>query len=104
MSDLISREDAINEIFDTTTVSDDPDMLKAHIIANIKAMPSEDAPSVIRCKDCKHYGVVEYEGDVCHFCRELEYTTREPDDYCSWAEEGENDYQRKLKEKEASHD
>ena len=68
-TDAVSRED--------TVTLNSPISIQAEMVA------------VVRCKDCKHYGVMKFEGDECHFCRELEYTTREPDDFCSWAERRE---------------
>ena len=63
-------------------------------IAELEAQ-LEESGKVIRCKDCRHYGaMVGLKGAVTYFCGALEYTTREPDDFCSWAEEGENAWQR----------
>ena len=66
LSVAVSRED--------TVTLNSPISIQAEMVA------------VVRCKDCKHYGVMKFEGDECHFCRELEYTTREPHDFCSWGE------------------
>ena len=104
MSDLINRDEAIQAILDTMTLSDDLDTIKWHMRDSLKAVPSEETPGVIKCKDCVYYGT-SFGGVECGgYCMKLEYTSRDPHDFCSWAEEGENDYQRKLKEKEASDD
>jgi hypothetical protein len=96
MSDLINRDDAIQAILDTITLSDDLDTIKWHMIDSLKEVESADPPGFIRCKDCKHFST-SFRGVECGgYCRMLEYTSREPDDFCSWAEEGENDYQRRM--------
>lgn len=41
-----------------------------------------DAVPVIRCKDCKHYG-------VWYFAKCPVRNVRSPDDFCSWAERKE---------------
>lgn len=47
--------------------------------------PTVDAVEVVRCKDCKHYGVT-IAGEFMQMCRKLEYTHHEEDDFCSWGE------------------
>lgn len=46
--------------------------------------PTVDAVSVVRCKDCVSYGT-SIAGVPCQgYCKQLEYTTRKDDDFCSW--------------------
>lgn len=89
MSDLIRRDDAIEAILDTMTLSDDLDTIKWHMLDSLKEVPSEETPGVIKCKDCKHYGTMRWGLDIGGYCSKLEYTSREPHDFCSMAERKE---------------
>ena len=53
------------------------------IIARIKTMPTADAVSVVRCKECKH------KDDIVNYCYENDRNIK-ADDFCSYGErEGE---------------
>ena len=52
-------------------------------IARIKTMPTADAVSVVRCKECKH------KDDIVNYCYENDRNIK-ADDFCSYGErEGE---------------
>ena len=76
MSDLISREEAINAFQNELCKTDEHDMVYAigfgGIERIINKLPSIDAVPVIRCKDCKHRPSgtganhdLEFPDDVC---------------------------------------
>ena len=85
MSDLISRRAAIKAIEDLPNCyngySDTYD--KAYIIGMLEEVPTIDAVSVVRCKECKHFVISE---GVCS----LLSNNYEPpvycgdEDFCSW--------------------
>ena len=53
------------------------------IICYIKTMPTIDAESVVRCKECKH------KDDIVNYCYENDRNIK-ADDFCSYGErEGE---------------
>lgn len=82
MSDLISRQAAIDSI-DRTGLDDDE---KDTAIRVIQELPSAQ-PEVIRCKDCEHWDTT-WESDYApnyHFCPMLGRMS-EGDFYCSDAE------------------
>lgn len=106
MSDLISREDAVNEIHkyffeeinkipctkdeDGYEVYTDMPTVNSLFVCNkelskrIKALLSAEAVEVVRCKDCKHRdekcGMGEH-----RWCEILEMSTA-PNDFCSCGE------------------
>ena len=49
---------------------------------DIMEQPTVDAVLVVRCKDCKYYG-------VGYFAKCPVRNVRSPDDFCSWAERRE---------------
>ena len=63
------------------------DWKTAHEIANIvKYAPTVDAVQVIRCKDCKHYAILE-DGSNELICDHKDgCMTPKPDGFCNYAE------------------
>lgn len=53
---------------------------------DVEAEPTVDAVPVIRCKDCKHYYVLN---EVRGNCSEYNFVEKIPIDFCSWAERKE---------------
>ena len=80
--------------------------LNAEACKQIKQMPTIDAVSVIRCRECKHFDAERYEEHTpygftneCWACwcnRFSDYDAGDlyevnTDDYCAWAERREDD-------------
>lgn len=85
----------IADILDTFNVPVG-DRMAERLIRAIDALPTEDAVEVVRCKDCKHFGMYEF-GDGSDgaqpACLTIEYdgfvrfaTSVEPDHFCSHGE------------------
>ena len=54
----------------------------------IEALPTIDAVPVVRCKDCKWWGLSEYNTFGIHVCKKFS-GVRGESDYCSRAERSE---------------
>ena len=86
MSDLISRQAAIDALYDWSehSMTDAEAWHIKQVIGDIKSLPSAQ-PEIIRCKDCKHWDGV----DTCDvidapvwdndFCSMVERRTDEAD-------------------------
>ena len=65
------------------------------IIARIKTMPTADAVSVVRCRECKHNPKYtdDYMYGRCVFCCEDDYYAGTPSDdfYCGFGERKESE-------------
>lgn len=85
-------EELLEEVYVETTT---PYISNRRLKAIQYAIAILEKDTKIKCKDCKHFGIMRCGVDVGGYCMKLEYTTREPNDFCSWAEEGDNEYQRK---------
>ena len=94
MDDLISRKEAIETakkmyVACDTNIIDDYEKLMEEAL---KVLPSAE-PQIIRCKDCKYYGVertIAF-GFYFHVCELLKSTPiRHDDDFCSRAERRED--------------
>ena len=93
MSDLISRQDAIEVIEEMqmpimrSMFPEEQFVFKgmSEALSAIKDLPSAQ-PEIVRCKDCKHYKAYEYTGKLaCHYV--IGGTVeKKPDDFCSRAE------------------
>ena len=79
-TDLISREDAINA-FDENYV-----YYKKGIRYRLEQVPSAE-PTVIRCKDCKHFDPDGANTDGWGWCNKNDSDWR-VDDFCSWGKRG----------------
>lgn len=71
MDDLISRSTLLEELSKGTIITDDLYGMgimagNDHAMKKIKETPAVDAVEVVRCKNCKHNGVL----DVCPMCFE----------------------------------
>ena len=93
MSDLISRQDAIEAICNEILYFSDMELAEAYDIAKkaVADIPSAQ-PEIIRCKDCKnrfivntcpHSGYFIYNGQVEVYCNARD------DDFCSRGERKE---------------
>lgn len=55
-------------------------------------LQKKDCPNVVRCKDCKHCGVLEHNGK--RYCKKpmgcLGCTPTEPENFCSYGERKDN--------------
>ena len=58
MTEYITKEQAIEEVWDAFTSRDDPDLGRV-IEENIERLPAADVVEVVRCKDCRHKQVDE---------------------------------------------
>ena len=54
MTEYITKEQAIDEVWDAFMSHDDPDLGRV-IEENIKRLPAADVAEVVRCKDCKDF-------------------------------------------------
>lgn len=90
MDDYISREEAIAIYDDDEYATPEYHVPIPVIIQNLKDLPSVDAVKVIRCKDCRYYSNGECESvemwqNLCGETTEVEYISRYPNDFCSYA-------------------
>lgn len=53
MTEYITKEQAIDEVWDAFMSHDDPDLGRV-IEENIKRLPAADVVEVVRCKDCEY--------------------------------------------------
>ena len=106
MSDLISRQDAIDAIRKNVSKSETEDSLCFNLglgVAEkvVESLPSAEAVEVVRCGECKNRGsdacpmffeewftIDEGDGYVDDDYREHDYTTDEG--YCHWGERRED--------------
>ena len=112
MAEYINRELLLKDLETSIVVSGRNDVAPLElrgvhkVINRIKAMPTEDAVPVVRCKDCKHSRELERNCEInrnayrhCAIYRGeeenvwvkykryyKEYSIVEPDDYCSYGE------------------
>ena len=63
--------------------------MKEYIVTEHPDFPYEEPKpqELIRCKDCKHYYVLN---EVRGNCSEYNFVEKIPIDYCSWAERKDN--------------
>lgn len=54
MTEYITKEQAIDEVWDAFTSRDDPDLGRV-IEENIERLPAADVVEVVRCKDCRYF-------------------------------------------------
>lgn len=96
MSDLISRQAAIEALIDAGIVNydatgDGNGMI--HAINVIKGLPSAE-PEIIQCRDCKYWAADDDDDERAMYCEQEILPTilaRTGDGYCSFAERKEND-------------
>ena len=86
MTEYITKEQAIDEVWDAFTSRDDPDLGRV-IEENIKRLPAADVAEVVRCKDCKDFrpwGGQSKLGDcMVYVCDGENPFTMEETDFCS---------------------
>lgn len=98
IDDLISRQAAIDAIlqrldalkglrFGTSTFRDGLADGYARIMSDLQYLPSAQ-PEIIRCKDCKHWGIHKWLN--IPWCREL-HIDRGAEDFCSTPKRREDD-------------
>lgn len=54
MPEYITKEQAIDEVWDAFTSRDDPDLGRV-IEENIERLPAADVVEIVRCEDCVYY-------------------------------------------------
>lgn len=87
MSDLISRQDAIDAVERAKTArTEDGEIFCAKINAqmNIQLLPSAE-PEVVRCKDCKHWNITSDGFGECEITDRQFFSI----EYCSFGERKE---------------
>ena len=84
MSDLISRQAAIDTTWEDPSYTDPLNVL-SEVRDRIKALPAAQ-PEIIRCKDCIYY---RQEIDMCDEPYSTAHNVVHEDDYCSKAERKE---------------
>ena len=86
MTEYITKEQAINEVWDAFTSRDDPDLGRV-IEENIERLPAADVVEVVRCKDCadfRPWGGQSKLGDcMVYVCDGENPFTMEETDFCS---------------------
>ena len=104
MNDLISRSallKAFENNIDTDVCQEDADYQYLWgfswetVESAIQAAPAVDAVEVVRCKDCKHYGLgacLKIYSDGAASVYAWQY--RKPDDFCSYGERRADDADR----------
>lgn len=97
MTEYITKEQAIDEVWDAFTSRDDPDLGRV-IEENIERLPAADVVEVVRCKDCRYFTPqAGWGGGQCSYLEdkfELPEVLIFDDDYCSDGERkdgGESD-------------
>lgn len=97
MTEYITKEQAIDEVWDAFTSRDDPDLGRV-IEENIERLPAADVVEVVRCKDCRYFTPqAGWGGGQCSYLEdkfELSEVLMFDDDYCSDGERkdgGESD-------------
>ena len=97
MTEYITKEQAIGEVWDAFTSRDDPDLGRV-IEENIERLPAADVVEVVRCKDCRYFTPqAGWGGGQCSYLEdkfELSEVLMFDDDYCSDGERkdgGESD-------------
>lgn len=100
MTEYITKEQAIDEVWDAFTMRDDPDLGRV-IEENIERLLAADVVEVVRCKDCEHMRTISGEGwridTELYYCGENEILVS-PVGYCSDGKRkdgGESDDQTK---------
>lgn len=94
MTDLISRQDALDAIKVSMNIwSSMPEWREHKIIECLEELPSAQ-PEIIRCKDCKHIQRCRSEESAKKFgqiyeCARNVFDSPKPEDYCSWSERRE---------------
>ena len=86
MPEYITKEQAIDEVWDAFTSRDDPDLGRV-IEENIERLPAADVVEVVRCKDCadfRPWGGQSKLGDcMVYVCDGENPFTMEETDFCS---------------------
>ena len=86
MTEYITKEQAIDEVWDAFMSHDDPDLGRV-IEENIKQLPAADVVEVVRCKDCadfRPWGGQSKLGDcMVYVCDGENPFTMEETDFCS---------------------
>ena len=86
MTEYITKEQAIDEVWDAFTSRDDPDLGRV-IEENIERLPAADVVEVVRCKDCadfRPWGGQSKLGDcMVYVCDGENPFTMEETDFCS---------------------
>ena len=96
MSDLIKRDDAIREVsepFDEYMWDGVLHPIR-YIVSALKAVPSVDAVSVVRCKECKYYAehnelYINAPTNCVKHSTINHYVAVNADDFCSYGERSE---------------
>ena len=90
MSDLISRQAAIDEIKEIYEWHDN--VTKERIIEHFKRLPSaEPEQRWISCGDCKHYKIDHPRANGYHCCYRMHSIfPMKPDDFCSYGDRRED--------------
>ena len=86
-SDLISRQDAENEICEVIMKEFDVPPTRAYEVSEkvLEALPSAEKTETVQCKDCKHY----QNDHICQYFSRFGTIETNPDDYCSFGDTGE---------------
>lgn len=86
MTEYITKEQAIDEVWDAFMSRDDPDLGRV-IEENIERLPAADVVEVVRCKDCadfRPWGGQSKLGDcMVYVCDGENPFTMEETDFCS---------------------
>lgn len=81
-------KDLLNEVY----YEDEPPKIGINRTRAIQiAIDIVENDNRIKCKDCKHFGTMRLGVECGGYCSKLEYTSREPHDFCSWAERKDNE-------------
>ena len=98
MTEYITKEQAIDEVWDAFTSRDDPDLGRV-IEENIERLPAADVVEVVRCKDCadfRPWGGQSKLGDcMVYVCDGENPFTMEETDFCSDGDRKDGDQQCK---------
>lgn len=95
MNEYIDRKQLLQDIEDCVVFSARPEKVPTkemigarRVVERIKEAPAIDAVEVVRCKDCKHWAVLEECGHYCSHWGNMMTDTLE-DDFCSNGERRE---------------
>ena len=88
---LIDADRLSESIYDNVPAPyEDASWAKENCLAEIEAAQTVDAVPVVRCRECKHYGTADFDGNIlCGCTLHSAMVDITPDSFCSYGERKE---------------
>ena len=88
---LIDADRLSEAIYDNVPAPyEDASWAKENCLAEIEAAQTVDAVPVVRCRECKHYGTADFDGNIlCGCTLHSAMVDITPDSFCSYGERKE---------------